>query len=62
MLKQLCNAVEETGKLRKIISQIDFERIYADSSKAAQAQLNFLDKSGKLAELQHDLLELMKEV
>ena len=61
MLKQLCIAIELIGDLRKGLNGIDFSKVYADPEKAANAKMKLLEKELCLSDLQHDLLELVKE-
>lgn len=62
MLEQLCELVGKTGELRQEYSRIDFNRIYSDADRATQARHNLQEKMGVLAELQYDLLKMIKEV
>lgn len=62
MLKYLCEMVKKTGELRQAARNIDFSQIYNDPEHAAQAHMRMMEHTGELATLQHDLLELMKEV
>lgn len=62
MLKNLCEMVEKTGDLRKAISKIDFNKICDDPEQAAKTRMELMERAGELAALQHDLIDLMKEV
>lgn len=62
MLKYLCETVEKTGELRQAIRNIDFGQIYSDPEQVAQAHMRMMERAGELATLQHDLLDLMREV
>lgn len=62
MLKNLCEMVEKTGDLRKAISKIDFNKICDDPEQAAKTRMKLMERAGELAALQHDLIDLMKEV